>query len=92
MVDRLNRNRTRGGVALPPVTAPTSAAAAEQLLLNERFAELFVEGHRLHDLNRFNRVTAVLGAGRAKKLPMSRTEILNNPAVPDLGAPCPAIS
>jgi hypothetical protein len=92
MTDRLNRNRTRGGVALPPLPVATSAAQAQQFLLAERFAELFVEGHRLHDLNRFDLVTAVLGSGRAKKLPMSRTEILNNPNVPDFGAPCPAIS
>jgi hypothetical protein len=55
-------------------------------------AELFTEGHRMTDLDRFNLVTAKLGAGRARKLPLSRNEILNNVNMKQGDAKCPAIS
>jgi hypothetical protein len=90
MVAQLNLNRT--AVGLPNLTAPANATEAQTMLLNERFAQLFVEGHRLADINRFNLVTQLLGAGRAKKLPMSRNEITNNANIPDNGQTCPAIS
>lgn len=90
MVAQLNLNRAAAG--LPNLTAPANATEAQTMLLNERFAQLFVEGHRVADLNRFNLVTTLLGAGRAKKLPMSRNEIINNPNIPDNGQNCPAIS
>jgi hypothetical protein len=90
MVAQLNLNRTAAG--LPALAAPANATEAQTMLLNERFAQLFVEGHRLADLNRFNLITSLLGAGRAKKLPMSRNEIINNPNIPDNGQNCPAIS
>jgi hypothetical protein len=58
-------NVLRGTVAgLSPRTVPATAAGAQTALLEERFAELFVEGHRLHDLYRFNLVPAILGANR----------------------------
>jgi hypothetical protein len=44
------------------------------------------------DLDRFNLVTAILGPGRARKLPLSRNEILNNPSLKQGQAACPAIS
>lgn len=90
MVAQINLNRTAAG--LPAAPTPTDAASARTLLLNERFAQLFVEGHRLADLNRFDLVTTVLGPGRAKKLPMSRNEIINNSEIPDQGQKCPLIS
>lgn len=88
----LNGLRARPGVALPALPVPTTAAAAQTALLNERMAELFVEGHRLEDLYRFNLIGPILGAGRATKLPLSRNEILANPNVKDGGGSCPNIS
>ncbi|MBI3567429.1 MAG: RagB/SusD family nutrient uptake outer membrane protein [Gemmatimonadetes bacterium] len=88
----LNGLRARAGVALPAIAVPTTAAAAQTALLNERMAELFVEGHRLEDLYRFNLVGPILGTGRATKLPLSRNEILANPKMVDGGGSCPSIS
>ena len=88
----LNSLRTRTGVDLPPISVPISAAAAQTALLNERMAELFVEGHRMQDLARFNLVGQILGTGRATKLPLSRNEILANPNMKDGGGGCPNIS
>jgi hypothetical protein len=86
-------NVLRGTVAgLSPRTVPATAADAQTALLDERFAELFVEGHRLHDLYRFNLVPAILGANRATKLPMSRNEIINNTNLGEGSGSCPAIS
>ncbi|MGQ0537386.1 MAG: RagB/SusD family nutrient uptake outer membrane protein [Gemmatimonadaceae bacterium] len=90
MTAQLNLNRAAAG--LPALTLPANADAARALLLNERFAQLFVEGHRLADLNRFDLVASLLGTGRAKKLPMSRNEIINNANIPDQGQKCPAVS
>ena len=44
------------------------------------------------DLDRFNLVAAKLGTGRARKFPLSRNEILNNPSMKQGVAACPAIS
>jgi hypothetical protein len=92
-IDALNSNRTTAPATLPAfVAAGLTAADVFDRLLSERFAELFVEGHRMTDLDRFNLVTAKLGAGRARKLPLSRTEILNNANLKEGQATCPAIS
>ena len=88
----LNVLRARSGVGLPPISTPTSATEARNALLNERMAELFVEGSRMTDLARFNLVTQMLGAARATKLPLSRTEILNNGAMKEGEGTCPSIS
>ncbi len=88
----LNSLRTRSGVGLPPIPTPATAAEAQAALLNERQAELFVEGHRQQDLHRFNLVGTVLGSGRATKLPLSRNEILNNTNMTDGGGSCPSVS
>lgn len=89
----MNKNRTTAPANLPPfdATGLTSDDVRDRLL-SERFAELFVEGHRMTDLDRFNLVTAKLGTGRARKYPMSRNEILNNPSLKQGEAKCPAIS
>jgi hypothetical protein len=88
----LNALRARAGVALPAIPTPATAGAAQNALLNERMAELWVEGSRMHDLYRFKLVTQVLGPARATKLPLSYTEILANPAMKVGEGTCPAIS
>jgi hypothetical protein len=85
-------NLLRATFSLPPRTVPANAADAEKAILQERFAELFVEGHRLQDINRFNLVTQIFGPGRAKKLPMSRNEIINNTNLGEGAGKCPAVS
>lgn len=88
----INSLRTRSGVGLPPIPTPTSAAEAQTALLNERQAELFVEGHRQQDLYRFNLTKQFLGSGKATKLPLSRNEILNNTQMTDGGGSCPSVT
>jgi hypothetical protein len=88
----LNGLRARSGVGLPAFPTPTSAAEARTALLNERMAELFVEGSRENDLARFGLVTQTLGPSRATKLPLSQTEILNNSAMKLGEGSCPSIS
>jgi hypothetical protein len=90
MTTKLNVDRLANGLTAIP--EPTTAAAAQSALLNERFAVLFVEGHRMYDLHRFNLVTSVLGPGRATMLPLSRNEILSNTNMKDGEATCPKIS
>ena len=88
----LNGLRARAGVELPNITTPSDATTARDALLNERMAELFVEGSRMNDLARFNLVTEKLGPARATKLPLSQTEILNNSAMKLGEGSCPGIS
>ena len=88
----LNSLRTRAGVGLPPIPTPASATEARDALLNERMAELFVEGRRENDLARFNLVGTILGPARALKLPLSQTEILNNSAMKIGEGTCPGVS
>ncbi len=52
--------------SMPPLAAPPSAAAAVDLLFKERARWLWATGHRLNDLRRLVRATAVRGGyGRA---------------------------
>lgn len=88
----LNSLRSRTAVGLPEISVPTTAGLAQTALLNERMAELWVEGSRMQDLYRYNLVGSVLGAGRATKLPLSRNEILNNTNMKLGGGSCPGIS
>jgi hypothetical protein len=83
-------NGLRAAVGLSPVAAATSADVFT-VLLNERFAELFMEGHRMNDIHRFGVVPAMMTAGdfhdtdspRATKAPLSGSEGLNNPLIED---------
>jgi hypothetical protein len=89
----MNVNRAAAG--LPPFTLPRSGDVSTQvrdMLLQERFAELFGTASRLNDLYRFNLVGERLGPGRATKLPLSRTEQLGNPNIGEGAETCPRIS
>jgi hypothetical protein len=90
-ITQLNINRTAAG--LPAFTATgLTADDVFQRLLSERFATLFVEGHRLTDLNRFNLVTQRLGPGRALKYQLTPDEYLNNPSMKQGEQTCPGKS
>lgn len=89
-IAKLNVNRT--AVGLPPLANPGTSDAVFTMLLQERFATLYAEGHRMQDLKRFNLVRERLGPGRATKLPLSRNEILANPSLREGEAACPAVS
>ena len=90
MTQRLNIDRVAVGLA--PIPVPATAAEAQNALLNERMAVLFVEGQRAYDLHRYDLVTELLGPGRAQMLPLSRNEILANPSMVDGEGTCPMIS
>lgn len=88
-------NVNREEVGLPDLTVPTSGDIPTQvrdMILQERFAVMFAEGSRLQDLYRFGLITSRLGAGRATKLPLSRTEQLTNPHIGANKETCPAVS
>ena len=89
-VAKLNIDRAAFG--LPPIPTPGSPTSAQNALLSERFAVLFVEGQRMNDLYRYGLVAQILGTGRATKLPLTRTEIINNPNMKDGAGKCPAVS
>jgi hypothetical protein len=74
-MERINYVRAKAG--LGPVTATTPADVQEKLL-HERFAQMFLESHRMHDLQRFGLVDEVLGANRPVKFPLHATEIQLN--------------
>ncbi|MGH7461822.1 MAG: RagB/SusD family nutrient uptake outer membrane protein [Longimicrobiales bacterium] len=90
-VAQINKVRTHGGLTAHSATGAT-AATVQEWLLWERFSQLYLEGHRMNDLARFNLVRTRLGAGRSLKFPLSRTEILNNSAMKEGEATCPKIS
>jgi hypothetical protein len=73
-------NQVRANANLAPVAA-TTQAEVQNYLLRERFAQLFLEGHRASDLARFNLITGLLGPGRATKFAMDIAEYQLNPHV-----------
>jgi hypothetical protein len=94
-VASMNINRELPNVSLPDLTVPTTGDVSTQvrdMILQERFAVMFAEGSRMQDLYRFGLVKARLGAGRATKLPLSRTEQLTNPHIGAGKETCPAVS
>jgi hypothetical protein len=90
MTAKLNIDRVANGLA--PIPVPATAAEAQNAVLNERMAVLFVEGQRAYDLDRYNLVTTILGPGRARMLPLSRNEILANSSMRQGEGTCPGIS
>lgn len=80
-------NRLRAAVGLAPLDPTTDEDVASQYLLTERFAELFMEGHRAVDLHRFGLTRQVFdalndderpGSGRPTKFTLSDQEALYN--------------
>ena len=67
-------NGLRAAVGLAPLDVPDNEDAMMDALLNERFAELFMEGWRNEDLYRFN-------------LTRERFESFNDPDRPGIGRP-----
>jgi hypothetical protein len=85
-------NSLRGQVSLAPVGVPTNMEDMMDLLREERFAELFMEGMRIVDLHRFRLVLERFegfddplrrGVGRATKFAGSQREAQLNPEVVD---------
>ena len=90
-LDRINLVRQAAGLAAIP--DPGTPAGVLDVLLHERFAQLFLEGQRMHDLYRFGRVRQTLGADRATKFALDNNEIIRNDNIPDAAAGrCPAVS
>lgn len=52
-------NELRGAVGLPGYAVPADFFGMQEILVHERFAELFLEGHRLVDLHRKGLMRAV---------------------------------
>ena len=67
-------NGLRAAVGLAPLDVPDSEDMMMEALLNERFAELFMEGYRSADLHRFG-------------LTRERFESFNDPERPGIGRP-----
>lgn len=67
-------NQLRGAVGLPGHATPDESSEMEEILLRERFAELFLEGYRLVDLHRKGIMREVFDA-------------LEDPARPGAGRP-----
>jgi tetratricopeptide (TPR) repeat protein len=84
-------NEVRTDVGLPDLTNPGTSQGVLDMLLEERFATLFLEGHRANDLYRFNLFPSVIGTGFNTKFPMNSTEVINNPLISQPRS-CPAVS
>lgn len=84
-------NALRDAVGLSPLPASSDAEVVKQYLLNERLAELWMEGHRVVDLRRLGElqnVFAALGdperpASRPAMFPMDDAEARDNPNIDD---------
>ena len=85
-------NGLRAAVGLAPLDVPDNREMMFEALLNERFAELFMEGHRASDLHRFGLVRERFdsfndperpGAGRPTQFSGSTSEAQYNDMVDD---------
>ena len=64
-------NELRAAVGLTAFAVPTDDATAQEYLLNERFAEHFMEGRRRNDLHRFGLMKSVFAAMNDSERPAS---------------------
>jgi len=87
-------NTLRAAVGMSAFATPTDDATAQSYLLNERFAEHFMEGRRRNDLHRFGLMKSVFAAlnggagdserpasGRPTKFSMTDSEPTYNPNI-----------
>lgn len=91
-------NGLRANVGLTALPAPSGSVTMMDYLLSERFAELFMEGIRLVDLNRFGLMGSVFAGfndperpavGRPTKFSMSDSEaVFNNQIENDVTKRC----
>jgi len=88
-IDRMNQVRAKYN--LSPLTNPGTSQGVLDMLLEERFATLFLEGQRANDLYRFNLFPSVIGSGFNTKFPMDGNEMINNPNIPQPRS-CPVVS
>jgi len=88
-IDRMNT--VRASVGLSDLTNPGTSQGVLDMLLEERFATLFLEGQRANDLYRFNLFPSAIGSGFNTKFPMDGNEMLNNPNIPQ-PRQCPVVS
>jgi hypothetical protein len=84
-------NEVRSDVGLPDLVNPGDTQGVLDMLLEERFATLFLEGQRANDLYRFNLFPQVIGTGFNTKFPLHGTEVINNSNISQPRT-CPAIS
>ena len=83
-------NKLRSRVSLRPIDVPTNEEDMVEFLLNERLAELFMEGYRAVDLYRYRLTLDIFesfndpvrpGVGRPTKFPGSSREAQLNPEI-----------
>ena len=87
----LNALRTTAGLTPIPDAMADDDAEVLTLLMNERFAELFMEGHRMEDIRRHGLVSGLIADGsfdgtvasRAVKFPISVSEARENSEMAD---------
>ena len=72
---KLNALRTAAG--LTPHAATTDAGLVKQYLLHERFAETFMEGHRVVDLRRLGELRNVFAAMNDPQRPATRPSMFS---------------
>ena len=83
--------RTTAGLTPIPDAMADDNAEVFALLMNERFAELFMEGHRMEDIKRHGLVPGLMADGsfagteatRPVKFPISTAEARDNPEMED---------
>jgi hypothetical protein len=85
-------NQVRADAGLDDLTNPGTSAGVFEMLLEERFATLFLEGQRAHDLYRFNLFGSVIGTGHSTRFPLHPNEFLNNPNAGGRVRSCPKTS
>lgn len=84
-------NIVRDDFGLPPLDNPGTREGVLDYLLEERFATLFLEGHRANDLYRFELFPEVIGEGYNTKFTLTGGEIQNNPNIAQIRS-CPKVS